>query len=117
MVRRELLVDDEAATRLTNSGSIIWYQRYHLSPNVITPGVSDIEAMLDMLGVPQDLTGLSVLDVGTSNGGAAFIADRRGADRVVAVDIYDPHDYGFAQVRDAIGSRAEFHRASIYELP
>jgi len=70
MVRRELLVDDEAATRLTNSGSIIWYQRYHLSPNVITPGVSDIEAMLDMLGVPQDLTGLSVLDVGTSNGGA-----------------------------------------------
>jgi tRNA (mo5U34)-methyltransferase len=117
MARRKLLIDDEAATRLTNSESIIWHQRYHLSPNVITPGVSNIEAMLDMLGLPQDLTGLNVLDIGTANGGAAFIADRRGADRVVAVDIFDPHDYGFAQVAEAIGSRAEFHRASIYELP
>jgi tRNA (mo5U34)-methyltransferase len=117
MARRELLLDDEAAIRLANSGSIIWYQRYHLSPNVITPGISDIETMLDTLGLPQDLTGLNVLDIGTSNGGAAFIADRRGADRVVAVDIFDPHVYGFAQVAEAIGSRAEFHRASIYELP
>jgi SAM-dependent methyltransferase len=117
MARGELLLDDEAATRLANSGNIIWYQRYHLSPNVITPGVADIEAMLETLDLPQDLTGRSVLDIGTTNGGAAFIAERRGADRVVAVDIYDPHDYGFAQVAEAIGSRAEFHRASIYELP
>jgi tRNA (mo5U34)-methyltransferase len=116
MGERHLLLDDEAATRLVTSDGIIWYQRYHLSPNVVTPGVHDIEGMLDTLGVPHDLSGLSVLDIGTANGGAAFISERRGAERVVAVDIYDPHDYGFAQVAEALGSKAEFHRASVYEL-
>jgi SAM-dependent methyltransferase len=117
MSSRDLLLDDRAAAHLVNSEAIIWYQRYHLSPNVVTPGVHDIEEMFDMLGIPQDLSGLSVLDIGTANGGAAFIAERRGAKRVVAVDIYDPHEYGFAQVAAALGSRAEFHRTSVYELP
>jgi tRNA (mo5U34)-methyltransferase len=79
--------------------------------------VHNIEAMLDTAGLPLDLSGLSVLDVGTANGGAAFTAERRGASRVVAVDIYDPLTYGFAQVAKAIGSRVQFCRASVYELP
>ena len=111
------MLDDEAAAHLVDSEAITWYQRYHLSPNVTTPGVHDIEDMLNTLGVPKDLSGLSVLDIGTANGGAAFIAERRGAKRVVAVDIYDPHDYGFAQVAEALGSKAEFRRTSVYELP
>lgn len=112
-----LLLDDETAKRLASSESIVWYQRYHLSTNVVTPGVHDIERMFDVLGVPDDLSGLSVLDIGTANGGGAFIAERRGARRVVAVDIFDPHLHGFAQVAAALGSSAQFRRASVYELP
>lgn len=72
---------------------------------------------MDAAGVPEDLSGCRVLDIGTCNGGAAFLAERRGAERVVGVDIYEPTVFGFRQLADAIGSKAEYLRATIYELP
>jgi tRNA (mo5U34)-methyltransferase len=111
-----MLSDDEARNLLENE-EIIWYQRYHLSPNVVTPGVHDIEDVLNQFELPDDLSGLHVLDIGTANGGAAFIAESRGASRVIAVDIFDPHQYGFAQIASASNSKIEFVKASVYELP
>lgn len=66
---------------------------------------------------PRDLTGKSVLDIGTCNGGLAFEAERRGASRVVAVDIYPPDHFGFDVLARHFGSKATFVRASVYELP
>ena len=40
-----------------------------------------------------------------------------GPTRVVAVDIYDPDNFGFDTLRAAVGSRAEFVKGTIYELP
>lgn len=65
----------------------------------------------------MDLSGLSVLDVGTTNGGTAFEAERRGAARVVAVDIYDAEWFGVRPLTEFLGSRVEYLRASVYELP
>jgi tRNA (mo5U34)-methyltransferase len=110
-------VDDRAAEDLVALSDIVWHQRFQLSEHVWTPGVSDIEQLIDLAGVPQRLDGLSVLDVGTSNGGAAFIAERRGAERVLAVDIYGPDWFGFDRLSEALGSKAQFLRASVYELP
>jgi tRNA (mo5U34)-methyltransferase len=72
---------------------------------------------MNLVGVPERLDGLTVLDVGTSNGGAAFIAEQRGAERVLAIDIYGPEWFGFDRLSKALGSKAEFLRASIYDLP
>lgn len=115
-MRRPFLNDEEAIAQIESSNAV-WYQRFHLSNNVVTPGVHDIEAMLDTLGVPEDLSGMHILDIGTANGGAAFTAERRGAERVVAIDIMDPHHHAFTELADALGSSVEFHRASVYELP
>ena len=61
--------------------------------------------------------GASVLDIGTTNGGAAFECERRGARRVVAVDIADENWFGFAALKRALGSSVEHVQGSIYELP
>jgi tRNA (mo5U34)-methyltransferase len=108
--------EDDARAFLERTG-FVWHQRFDLLPGVPTPGASDIGWLLGITGLPLDLTGLSVLDIGTSNGGAAFLLERRNASRVVAVDVVPPDHFGFDQLRDFIGSKAEFVQASIYDLP
>lgn len=73
--------------------------------------------LLSRTDIPGDLSGKTVLDVGTTNGAMAFEMERRGARRVVAVDIVDDNVFGFGQIRRLLGSSAEFVRANIYELP
>jgi tRNA (mo5U34)-methyltransferase len=107
----------EAARRFLADADFIWHQRFQLAPGVYTPGVNDIEWVLMAAQLPDDLTGKSVLDVGTANGAAAFIAERRGADKVVAVDIYSGERFGLFALREFLDSQVEFVRASIYELP
>jgi tRNA (mo5U34)-methyltransferase len=57
-----------------------------------------------------------VLDIGTTNGAGAFLAESRGAARVVAVDIFPPDYYGFTAIAELLGSQATYVRASVYEL-
>jgi tRNA (mo5U34)-methyltransferase len=94
----------------------LWHQRFELAPNVFSPGTNDVDWLLNTAGVPCDLSGASVLDIGTTNGGAAFTMERRGASRVVATDIVDPMHFGFDTIRSALGSNVEFRRMSVYEL-
>jgi tRNA (mo5U34)-methyltransferase len=111
------MLDDATARRLIDDSDFVWHQQFHLSENVLTPGAANIEWLIGRVGLPLSLEGRTFLDVGTTNGGAAFIAEARGADRVVAVDIYDPDNFGFDTLRAAVGSRAEFVKGTIYELP
>jgi hypothetical protein len=58
-----------------------------------------------------------VLDIGTTNGATAFEVERRGADRVVAVDVLDIDWFGFRALAELFDSKAEFVQCSLYELP
>jgi tRNA (mo5U34)-methyltransferase len=107
----------DSAREFMHSTTFLWHQRFELAPGVLTPGTSNVAFLLDRAGVPADLSGRTVLDVGTTNGGAAFEAERRGASRVVAVDIYGPDRFGFTGLRRACASQVEFVQASVYELP
>lgn len=109
-------MDDESAYQLIADTEIIWYQKFKLSENVMTPGERDIEWLLSKIGFPERLDGMNVLDIGTANGGAAFIAEQRGAERVVAVDTVGPERFGFAKIKHALGSNVEYIQSSIYEL-
>jgi SAM-dependent methyltransferase len=107
----------ELAAELATRTDFVWHQRFELADGVYTPGVSDIGFLLDTAAIPQRLDGLTVLDIGTTNGGAAFECERRGARRVVAVDIADENWFGFAAIKECLGSSVEHVRASIYSLP
>lgn len=115
--RPPLTADPDLARRLAEDSSFVWHQRFELAPGVLAPGVSDVQFLYSTCGVPEDLTGRSVLDIGTTNGGAVFEAERRGATRCVAVDIYPPAAFGFDKISSALGSSAEFLRSSVYDLP
>jgi tRNA (mo5U34)-methyltransferase len=64
------------------------YHTLELPDGTAVPGVIPVEALrsrLAQLGVPLNLTGLSLLDVGAASGWNSFEAERRGAS-VVALD-------------------------------
>ncbi len=113
---RSALARDEAIA-LTAREDLRWYQRFELAPGVFTPGTSDVALLLELAGIPDRLDGATVLDLAARNGGAAFECERRGARRVVAVDAADENWFGFAALRDALGSRVEHVQASMYEVP
>jgi tRNA (mo5U34)-methyltransferase len=66
--------------------------------------------------VPEDLTGMTVLDIGCNAGFYSMEMKRRGATRVVGLDSDDEY---LAQARfaaDVMGFDIEFHRLSVYDV-
>ena len=86
-------------------------------PGVHTPGVNDVDCLLARADLPEDIEGATVLDIGATNGGVAFELERRGAERVIAVDIYGADWFGFKQLKELLNSRVEYLCASVYDLP
>lgn len=67
--------------------------------------------------IPEDLSGLSVLDIGCNAGFYTIEMKRRGADRVVGIDSDERY---LSQARFAAGvagAEIEFRRLSVYEVP
>jgi SAM-dependent methyltransferase len=106
----------ELAEYLIAQADFVWYQRFELAPGIFTPGAHDVDRTLGLMMIPPDLTGLTVLDIGTTNGGLAFALEARGAARVLAVDIFPPDFFGFDRIHDLLSSHVEFLQASVYEL-
>jgi tRNA (mo5U34)-methyltransferase len=106
----------EEARTFVNRASFIWHQRFELVPGVETPGAHAIDYLFDLGRFPKDLNGKRVLDIGTSNGGAAFLMERRGAERVVAIDIYPPEWFGFEAIKQFLGSSVEYVQGTVYDL-
>jgi tRNA (mo5U34)-methyltransferase len=65
---------------------IQWFQRIDLGHGIITPGVAYNVELLNLIRMPDDLTGKRVLDIGANDGFFAFEAERRGATDVLALD-------------------------------
>ncbi len=105
------------AKALAARKDIIWHQRFELAPGVFAPGANNVAFLVEMAGFPDRLSGESVLDIGTTNGAFAFELERRGAGRVVAVDILDADHFGFNAIKELLGSGVEHLQASIYDLP
>ncbi len=80
-----LTSDRAAAARAALSANPVWYHTIELAPGVLTPGQVDLRAAARKL-LPDDLSGVRALDVGTFDGFWAFEMERRGAD-VVAIDV------------------------------
>ena len=100
---------------------IRWFHTMRLRDDLVTAGLEpDTPRKLDWIKLPADLSGKTVLDVGTWDGFFAFEAERRGASRVVATDDHawsSPGwgDAGFRCARRALGSRLEAHDVDVLD--
>ena len=64
----------------------LWFHTFAVAPGIYTPGISRQHGYrLPVLGTER-FAGRSVLDVGAFDGFYSFLAEARGARRVVAVD-------------------------------
>jgi tRNA (mo5U34)-methyltransferase len=113
-----------------------WYHTIDLGNGLTSRGIYDHRPILHCYGFPESLEGKTCLDVGTGDGFFAFEMERRGAARVVAIDIarcedFDvlpqirarmqladegPHRFKFAMAHAMRRSRVEFKLCNVYEL-
>jgi SAM-dependent methyltransferase len=120
---------DEEAARGVLERVPLWFHTFSLDRgSLYTPGVArDHRYRIPV--VPDDLSGERVLDVGTFDGFYAFLAERRGASRVVAVDNEQYREWvrarwgvaleggeGFCAIAELLASRVEYRRLDAFEL-
>jgi tRNA (mo5U34)-methyltransferase len=96
---------------------VYWFHKIELAPDLITPGWSDVEKdKLPYFGLPKNMQGMRVLDVGCCEGFFSFEAERRGAREVVAIDPVPGALRRFNICRDWFGSNVTGLACSVYDL-
>lgn len=107
----------------------LWFHTFSLDGGALyTPGVAR-DHRYRVPALPGDFRGKTVLDVGTFDGFYAFLAESRGARRVVAVDNEQYREWvrarwgveleggeGFRAIAALLGSRVEYRRLDAFEL-
>jgi tRNA (mo5U34)-methyltransferase len=66
--------------------------------------------------IPEDLHGAAVLDIGCNGGFYSIQMKRRGADRVLGIDIDDRYLDQARYASKTLGLEIEFERKSVYEV-
>jgi tRNA (mo5U34)-methyltransferase len=108
----------------------LWFHTFALAPGVYTPGIArDHGYRLAVLGADR-FAGRSVLDVGAFDGFYSFLAEVRGARRVVAIDNEQYVDWvrarfgvtltggaGFRAIAGLLASRVEYRRMDALDMP
>ena len=107
-----------------------WFHTFALNRHegIYTPGVAR-DHRYRIPALPERFDGLSVLDVGTFDGFYAFLAERRGARRVTAIDneqyrlwvrtrwgIELRGGEGFRAIHALLSSDVEYHRLDAFDL-
>ena len=107
----------------------LWFHTFALAPGVYTPGIArDHGYRLPVLGAER-FAGRSVLDIGAFDGFYSFLAEARGARRVVAVDNEQYVDWvaarfgvtleagaGFRAIAELTGSQVEYRRMDALDV-
>lgn len=101
-----------------------WHHRIDLGNGIITPGISDTFGLLEKIGLPANLEGKTVLDIGACDGFFSFEAERRNAKRVLAIDLpqgwgtngYQDFKCKFDFVHAVLNSRVESEPLDVYDL-
>jgi tRNA (mo5U34)-methyltransferase len=102
---------------------IQWFHTIDVGHGIVTPGATDPASnVLPIVGLPDRLDGLSVLDIGAWDGFWSFEAERRGARRVLATDSFSwsgdgwGTKDGFELARRALRSNVEDLDIDVMEL-
>ncbi len=102
-----------------------WRQRIPLGDNLETPG-TNFSSEWEATFLPESLAAKTFLDVGSNDGMFSFLAESKGATRVVSTDIYHHDDNshmtngwnktGIDLAKNFLNSKIEIQGKSIYEL-
>jgi tRNA (mo5U34)-methyltransferase len=107
-----------------------WFHTFALNrtEGIYTPGVA-VDHRYRLPFLPASFATLRVLDVGTFDGFYAFVAEARGAKRVVAIDSEQHVEWvrarwgsepeggnGFHTIANLLGSHVEYHRLEASRL-
>jgi tRNA (mo5U34)-methyltransferase len=121
---------DPDAARAVLDRVPLWFHTFSLdhSDQLYTPGVAR-DHRYRIPALPEDFSGMSVLDVGTFDGFYAFLAEARGARRVVALDNEQYRVWvksrwgveleggeGFTAIRELLRSKVEYRRLNAFDL-
>jgi len=105
-----------------------WWHKIPLGSKIVTPGVFlDHIWKLILQEIPSDLSGKSVLDVGTRDGGFAFECEKRNAKRVLAFDLFPEDNVGkkigediFIEAikicKEVLDSKVEVKKLDLYDV-
>ncbi len=108
---------DERVKQLADSvQSRFRYHTIELPDGSVLPGLQSVEHLrwrLGLFGLPEDLRGKRVLDIGAWDGWFSFECERRGAE-VVAVDCVALNT--FLEARELLQSRVEYLTLDVSEL-
>ncbi|MEZ5234099.1 MAG: hypothetical protein R2749_15520 [Acidimicrobiales bacterium] len=78
LVPRTALTRDELAAEIATR---TWFHTFDLGDGLRTPGYDATLQKLDVIHLPEDLSGSRVLDIGAYDGFFSFECERRGASR------------------------------------
>jgi tRNA (mo5U34)-methyltransferase len=121
---------DPTLARVTVEAVPFWFHTFALNraAGIYTPGAGR-DHRYRVSALPEDFAGMSVLDVGCFDGFYAFLAEQRGAERVVAVDneqyrlwvasrwgVEVQGGEGFRAVHRLLGSMVEYRRMDAFGL-
>src|SRR5215467_12463491 len=94
-----------------------WFQKIEVLPGLFSAGWSDpVVQKLPWFGLPEDLTGMRVLDIGCAEGFFSFEAERRGAREVIGIDSFPDSIRRFNIVKAARQSNATAFLMNVYDL-
>jgi len=102
--------------------AVDWFHTIELAPGIVTTGFDDTRERLEILEIPADLSGRTVLDIGAWDGFFSFESERRGAARVLAADSYAWDERqggskrGFELARAALKSGVEDIEIDVMDL-
>jgi tRNA (mo5U34)-methyltransferase len=120
------------STNAERVNAMSWYHTIDVEPGLTTPGWFDLRPYVAKYQLPDDMTGMRALDIGTWDGFWAFEMEKRGAE-VVALDVDHEKEYdwpprrrpkelkeldrgaGFRLVKEIKGSNVERVACNIYE--
>lgn len=110
---------DQSEAKLAVS-KIEWWHTIDLGNGLVTPGKINPADKLRLIGMPEDLSGKTVLDIGAADGFYSFEAERRGASRVVATGLWGKGGYkskeAFDLARNLLHSKVESAEIDLFDM-